>query len=529
VGTPDEVRLYTQLRHVPQQPQPSRAASDVATDTPVNQSIAVAVEARVETLLQDIRYAIRLLRRSPGFTATALLTLALAIGANAAVFSAVKGVLIAPLPYRDPDRLVRLFEEAPTTPRFPMAPADFRDYRDQLRTFDGLAAYFRADLQLGDAGQPEQLRGMQVSAGFFKLLGVEPAFGREFDRNDEIAGNDDVVMLSHALWMRRFAGDPAVVGRTVRFSGKMFRVIGVVPEGFAHVGGTYRTYGHGEPVDVWSVLAVPREDGPRFRFSHYFNVVGRLRRGATAAEIDDDLQRTGVTVASHYPTPNSPWKPLMVPLKTEIVGATESTLFVLSGAASLVLLLACVNVAGLLIARGAARAREIGVRAALGATRWRIARQLLVESLVLAVGGGAIGVGLAYAAIAALTRFGPTGLPRVQMIAIDGAVLTFAVAATMGCALLFGLIPSLRLARTGVGESLQESARSVAGSRNQRMSHALVAAETALAFVLVVSAGLLLRSFVSMITRSRVQLRPAVDGIRRKHRLLDRRPFIPPR
>ncbi len=216
----------------------------------------------------------------------------------------------------------------------------------------------------------------------------------------------------------------------------MGRVIGVVPEGFAHVGGTYRTYGHGEPVDVWSVLPVPRQDGRGVRFSHYYNVVGRVRRSATAAEIRDDLQRTSVIVASRYPTPNSPWKPLMVPLKTEIVGAMESTLFVLAGAASLVLLLACVNVAGLLVARGAARAREIGVRAALGATRWRIARQLLVESLVLASGGGAIGVGLAYTAIAALARFGPAGLPRLQMIAIDGAVLTYAVTATMGSALL---------------------------------------------------------------------------------------------
>src|SRR5205823_11332833 len=180
----------------------------------------------MRTLFQDVRYAMRLLRRSPGFAGTAMLTLAVSIGANAAIFSAVQGVLLAPLPYRDPDRLVRLFEEAPTTPHFPMAPADFRDYRAELQTFDGIAAYMRADLQLGDAAQPEQLRGMQVTSGFFKLLGHQPALGRESEVNDEIPGNDDVVILSHLLWVRRFNGDPAVVGRAVRFSGRTFREIG---------------------------------------------------------------------------------------------------------------------------------------------------------------------------------------------------------------------------------------------------------------------------------------------------------------
>lgn len=192
----------------------------------------------MQAFLQDIRYALRLLRRSPGFAVTATLTLALSIGANAAIFSAVQGVLIAPLPYRDADHLVRLFEEAPTTPHFPMAPGDFRDYRDELRTFDGIAAYMRRDLQLGDIHQPEQLRGMQVTAGFFALLGYQPALGREFDAKDEIEGNDDVVMLSHAFWMRRFNGDPGVIGQAVRFSGQTFRVVGVLPKAFQHVGGT---------------------------------------------------------------------------------------------------------------------------------------------------------------------------------------------------------------------------------------------------------------------------------------------------
>ena len=450
--------------------------------------------------VQDIRYAVRLLRRSPGFAATAIFILALSIGANAAIFSAVKGVLIAPLPYTEPDGLVRLFEEAPTTPHFPMAPADFRDYRSELRTFDALAAYLRADLQLGDANQPEQLRGMQVSAGYFKLLGYQPEIGREFELSDEIQGNDSVVMLGHSLWMRRFKGDPAIVGRDIRLSGRTFRVVGVVPDRFQHVGGAYRTYGHGEPIDVWSVLAVPRQEQPNLRFSHYFNVVGRLKRGVSRADMIEDLRTAGVSVAKRYPTPNSPWTAVAVPLKDEIIGSAESTLLVLTGAASAVLLLACVNVAGLLLGRAAARSREIGVRAALGATRWRLGRQLLIESLVLASAGGAIGVGLAYVAIAALVRFGPADMPRLQMIAVDGQVLSYTMAATFVSALLFGCAPALRLARTGVGEALKHGGRTVAGTAHQRLRRVMTAAQIALACVLVVASGLLLRSFVSMIT-----------------------------
>jgi len=453
----------------------------------------------MQTLLHDVAYAVRLLRGSPGFAVTGILTLALAIGANAAIFSAVQGVLIAPLPYTDPDRLVRLFEEAPTTPHFPMAPADFRDYRTELSTFDGLAAYMRADLQIGDVHQPEQLRGMQVTSGFFKLLGHRPALGREFELDDEIQANSNVAILSHTLWVRRFNADPAIVGRAVRFSGRTFQVIGVLPAGFRHVGGTYRTYGHGEPVDVWTVLTVPREEHRRFRFSHYFNVVGRVRANVGWADVQEDLRRTGASVAKRYPVPNSPWTARAVPLKEEIVGTADSTLLVLAGAASAVLLLACVNIAGLLLGRASARTREIGVRAALGATRSRLAGQLLVESVVLAAAGGAVGVGLAYLAIEALTRFGPADMPRLQMIEVNVWVLLYSMAATVFSALLFGLVPAVRLARADVGEVLKEGVRTVAGSTHQRMRRALAGVEVALAFVLVVSSGLLLRSFISMI------------------------------
>jgi putative ABC transport system permease protein len=383
-----------------------------------------------------------------------------------------------------------------------MAPLDFRDYRSELQTFDRIAAYVKGDLQIGDANTPEQLHGMQVSSGFFSLLGWQPVLGRDFTIDDEIEANSSVVILSHSLWARRFDRDPAVVGRTVRLSGRSFRVIGVLPRGFQHVGGSFRTYGHGEAVDVWSPLVVPREERKSQRFSHYYNVVGRVRTGVTPAALQEDLRRTGSIVASHYPEPNSPWKPRLVPLKQEIVGSVESTLVALSSAAILVLALACVNVAGLLLGRGAARAKEIGIRTALGASRWRVVCQLLIESLVLATAGGLLGVGLAYFALEALTRLNPSDLPRLQMIAIDRAVLWFAVAATLASALLFGLTPALRLARARLGEALKEGARSIAGSPHQHIRRVLAAVQIALAFVLVVASGLLLRSFAIMINTS---------------------------
>ena len=288
----------------------------------------------IQTLLQDTRYAVRLLARSPGFAVTAILTLALAIGANAAIFSAVKGVLIAPLPYREPDRLVRVFEESSTNPHFPMAPADFRDYRAELRTFEGSAATSAATSSWATPSAPEQLRGMQVTSGFFGLLGFPPALGREFEPQDEIAGQQTTwSILSHALWMRRFNGDTG--GRSAArcvCRGARSGSSGVLPEGFQHVGGTYRTYGHGEPSTCGGPCRCRARREPEHRFSHYFNVVGPRPRGREPGG-DGRGPAPGGASASRRATRRrtAPGQPRAVPLKDEIVGTPESTLGVLAG------------------------------------------------------------------------------------------------------------------------------------------------------------------------------------------------------
>jgi putative ABC transport system permease protein len=453
----------------------------------------------MRNLISDAIYAVRLLRRSPAFALTAMLTLAAGVGANAAIFSAVHGVLVAPLPYPEPDRLVRIYEEAEKSRSWPMSPADFRDYRAELQSFEGIAAYMRNDLQLAEGDRPEQLRGMQVTAGFFNVLGIRPAIGREFLQSEEGEQTNAVVVLSDAIWRRRFNADLGMLNRPIRLSGRQFRVVGVLPPGFQHIGGTFRSYGHGQTVDVWWPLPVPREERPMHRFSHYFNVVGRLRPGVAIGHANGELAAAGMRVAARYPGGNSPWTSRAAPLKQEIIGAAEATLVALLGAAVLVLLLACVNVASLLLGRAAARSREMGVRAALGATRLRLAGQLLVESLVLACSGGAIGLAGAYGAVAALVRFGPADTPRLQMVTVDVTVLAYTVTAVFVTALLFGLAPAIQLARGGFTATLKEGGRTIAGSSDRRLRAGLAVVEIALAFVLVASAALLLRSFVRLL------------------------------
>ncbi len=449
-------------------------------------------------VIQDVRYAARLLLRSPGFTMVAALTLALGVGANTAIFSVVHGVLVKPLPYDDPDALLRVFEELPpTTPEFPVSPATFLEFRSNARAFDALAAFERNDLQLGGE-RPERLRGMRVTAGFFALLGYQPLVGREFTRDDEAPGRQNVVILSHSLWTRRFGSDPSIVGKAIPLSGRSFEVAGVLPPGVQHVGGSYRSYPHGESVDVWWPRTLPAIPQRMDRIQHYLSVIGRTRPGVSTAQAQGDLRQISERLGQQYPDSNARWSAHVRPLRAEIIGTSETTLMALLAAAGAVLFIACLNVAGLLLGRATGRTREMGVRSALGATRVRLLRQLIAESVLLACLGGAIGIVIAYGAVLALLAFAPPDTPRLHMVSVDRIVLGYTLAATAVTALLFGLAPAVQLARADVAPSLR-GGRGTAGSDQQRLRRALVVAEVTLAFVLVVTGGLLLKSFSSLL------------------------------
>jgi putative ABC transport system permease protein len=346
----------------------------------------------MKTLWQDLRYGVRMLLKNPGFTLIAVLTLALGIGANTAIFSVVNGVLLKPLPYHEPERLIRVFERSRTQPKFPMSGGNFQDYREQNSTLSGLALYTRQDLELSQDDKPERLAALRVSAGFFELLRAQPLLGREFRREDELPDNNQVVILSHGLWRWRFNGDPNIVGRVITLSGRPFTVVGVAPQGLQHVGGDYRSMPHGESVDAWWPVALRPQAG---RGAHFLNAVGRLKPGVSAAQAEADFNVIAERLAQQFPNSNQGWRIAIQPLREEIAGRARTTLLALFGAVSFVLLIACVNVANLLLARATAREREIAVRAAVGAGRGRIVRQLLTESLLMAIVGGAAGILLA--------------------------------------------------------------------------------------------------------------------------------------
>ncbi len=425
----------------------------------------------------EICFAARALRRSPLFTLVAVTILALGIGATGTIWSAVSGVLLRPLAFADPDRLVIAWGFHPEIGRETASLPDFVDWRAQSTSFESLSAYFRQSLTITGTGDPERVIGARVTADFFATLGAEMTVGRPFVAEEDVAGAPGAVVLSHRFWQRRFAGDATALGATMIIGGEPFTVVGVAPPGFEFP----------SAVELWRPLAIdPAGTGRR---GDFLTVVGRLGSGVSPEQAQQDLRTIMARLEQEYPASNASWTADVVPLHEQLVGSARPTLLVLLAAVGLLLLIACANVAHLILARAAGRSGELAMRSALGASRQRLFRELLTETLLLAAVGGGLGLVVAWAGVSLLRRFGPGDLPRLETLAVDWQVVAFSAVVTLGAGLLCGVLPALRLS----SGALQASLSSLRSGRF-RSRTLLVVGQTALAVMLVVGAGLLLRS-----------------------------------
>ncbi len=450
----------------------------------------------LDAALQDVRFAWRGFRKAPGFSAIAIATLALGIGANSAIFTVVNAIVMRPLPYRDPQQLVRVTADfsALTVPDVGMSQPELSDYRDRSGLFNGIAGVWAINANLTEVDEPERVEVLLASPNYFDILGARPQLGRLFTANDNAPGITEVVVISDKLWHRRFGASPAAIGRKLRIDDDWYTVVGVLPPDFRHPGRSVLT-----DVDIWapcnfsaSPFPVPPPRGGYF----ITGAIARLRPEITIDEARRRLEAFGSTLRASFPNDypaRAGWKPRLVPLHEDLVGSVRPALLMLFGAVGFVLLIACANIANLLLARASGRQRELAVRRALGSSRGRLVRLMFTESLLLAALGGAAGAAVTVWLVEALLALVPATLPRLQEVAIDQRVLVFNGLVALLTAVLFGTIPALHCSRVDVNDGLKEGGRGNAGGRGVLRS-ALVVAEFALALVLLVGAALLIRS-----------------------------------
>jgi putative ABC transport system permease protein len=439
------------------------------------------------SVLRDLRYAFRTLARNPGFACISVLALALGIGANSAIFTVVNSVLLEPLRFQKPEQLVVVRERNLKAgfPQFSLSPGNYQGYRDRNHTFSGIAAFGRAGFNLAGGGEPERLTGTRVALNFFDVLGRRPAMGRTFTAEEMQLGRHRVAILSHGLWQRRFAGSREVLGQTLKLNDELYTVIGVMAADFQFPA----------RAEIWTPLALDLENWQQ-RGGHYLNGVGRLKPGATLTAAQADLNTIAARAEQQFPDSNAGWDTTISSLQEAAVGKIRPTLLTLTAAVGFVLLIACVNLANLLLSRSAARRREMGIRSSLGAGRGRLIRQLLTESVLLAGLGAAAGLALAWAGTRMLVTLSPNILPRASEIAMDTPALGFTAAIAVLTGILFGLAPAIHMAKTDLMAALRDGGRGNAiGFRRNRLRSVLVVGEVALALVLLSGAGLLMRSF----------------------------------
>ena len=465
-------------------------------------------------LAQDVRYAARKLRADSGFAAVAVFTLALGIGANTAIFSVVNAAMLQRLPFQEPDRLAMVWETSPRTGvQNVVNPFNFLEWKDRNHSFDRISALVGTGASLTGDGEPEQIDRLIVTDGFFEILGVKPLLGRWFTPQEDQPGAEAVVIMSFELWQRRYGGDPKILGRKIQLNQSPQTIVGVMPPGFRFPQ---------TRADIWQPLGLSRANANRG--GRFLSTVARLRSGATVAGARADMNVIASQLQKERPNFDSKWGATVISLREQTVGKMRTPLLVLLGAVGLVLLIACANVANLMLMRAAGRGREIAIRGALGAGAWRIARQLLVESVMVGLAGGLGGLLIGIWAMRVLTAALPDTIAysTIKQIRIDSAVLFFTSAASLATGILFGLAPAIKAARSDIQQSLRDGGRGIAGGRS-RLRNALVVAEVTLSMVLLVGAGLLIRSFARLASvtpgfdaRHVLSMQLAEDGLFRK-------------